>query len=91
MPRFNRDNGKVHKAGLLRLLITGIVVVALLVFAVWAIRVEVVYSHNAAAINAPTKSASMRKSVPDYSAKPCRMGEHCKGDRDTLFSVATAK
>jgi hypothetical protein len=89
MPSFTRENGKVHKTRLLRL-ITGIVVVALLVFAVWAIRVEVIYRHNAAAINSRNKPESTQKSEPNYNAKPCRMGEHCKGDRDALSSPANA-
>jgi hypothetical protein len=58
----------------------GIAVAFLLAFAGWAVRVEITYQKSIAV-------GLTNKSSANYNAKPCRLGEQCKGDRDALSSA----
>ena len=55
-----------------------IALAALLVFAGWAIRVEITYRKN-------VKAGFPNKPVLMQNNRPCRLGERCQGDRDTIF------
>jgi hypothetical protein len=65
----------------------GVVLAALLVFAAWAIRVEITYRENVRAMMEHYKRAHAHVS-PNKAAlqnnRPCRFGEKCEGDRDAL-------
>ena len=74
MSQSNREIGHVC---------VGTALVLLLSFAGWAVRVEIAYQKNIAV-------GLRNKSVANYNAKPCRLGEQCKGDRDALSSPAKA-
>ena len=55
-----------------------IALAALLVFAEWAIRVEITYRNN-------VRGGFPNKPVLMQNNRPCRLGERCQGDRDTIF------
>lgn len=74
MPQSNREITHICVGAALAFLVA---------FAVWAVRVEITYQKNIA-------PGLTNKSVANYNAKPCRLGEQCKGDRDALPPAAKA-
>jgi hypothetical protein len=60
----------------------GIAVSALLIFAVWAVRIEITYRENVRAMTERDKRILPDKLELMQIDHGCRLGEKCVGDRD---------